>query len=131
MIRKPKLILRFLKHCLQEYGISEESKISIAQRVCTPLLGKLRNDLHRCVEDPEDSDETTRLDPRASEGIATPMRHVRTRLYFTSESHIHTLMNLIRYGGLCSVRFGIRILVFCFIEVNVIFSLMTKNGNVQ
>uniref|UniRef100_A0A7E4V0P5 Inositol hexakisphosphate and diphosphoinositol-pentakisphosphate kinase n=1 Tax=Panagrellus redivivus TaxID=6233 RepID=A0A7E4V0P5_PANRE len=87
----------------QEYGISEESKISIAQRVCTPLLGKLRNDLHRCVQNPEEGDESqTRLDPRASEGIATPMRHVRTRLYFTSESHIHTLMNLIRYGALCS-----------------------------
>ncbi|KAI6225577.1 Inositol hexakisphosphate and diphosphoinositol-pentakisphosphate kinase [Aphelenchoides besseyi] len=87
----------------QEYGISEESKICIAQRVCSPLLFKIRSDLHRCVQSPEDEGESlTRLDPRASEGIATPMRHVRTRLYFTSESHIHTIMNLLRYGSLCT-----------------------------
>ncbi|VDD91712.1 unnamed protein product [Enterobius vermicularis] len=86
----------------QEYGISEASKISIAQRICTPLLKKIRSDLYRCLEKSDEEDESqTRLDPRASQGIATPLRHVRTRLYFTSESHIHTLMNLLRYGGLC------------------------------
>ncbi|EGT38977.1 hypothetical protein CAEBREN_11971 [Caenorhabditis brenneri] len=87
----------------QEYGIKTENKMVIAQRVCTPLLRKIRNDLHRCLENKESEETQTRLDPRASQGIATPFRHVRTRLYFTSESHIHTLMNLIRYGNLCSI----------------------------
>lgn len=50
----------------QEYGISEESKIRIAQRVCTPLMAKIRNDFHRCVQNPEAEDESlTRLDPRS------------------------------------------------------------------
>ncbi|CAF5154301.1 unnamed protein product, partial [Rotaria magnacalcarata] len=35
-----------------------------------------------------------------SKGIQTPGRHVRTRLYFTSESHVHSLLTVIRYGGL-------------------------------
>uniref|UniRef100_A0A0R3RT95 Inositol hexakisphosphate and diphosphoinositol-pentakisphosphate kinase n=1 Tax=Elaeophora elaphi TaxID=1147741 RepID=A0A0R3RT95_9BILA len=87
----------------QEYGISENSKVIIGQHVCTPLLKKIRSDLYHCVENPNEDDTQTRLDPRASQGIATPLRHVRTRLYFTSESHIHTIMNLIKYGGLCKV----------------------------
>ncbi|KAL3997939.1 Histidine phosphatase (branch 2) family protein [Acanthocheilonema viteae] len=87
----------------QEYGISENSKVIIGQHVCTPLLKKIKSDLHHCIENPNEDDTQTRLDPRASQGIATPLRHVRTRLYFTSESHIHTIMNLIKYGGLCKV----------------------------
>jgi hypothetical protein len=40
----------------------------IAQRVCTPLLGKIKNDLHRCIQGSTSEDSTdeslTRLDPR-------------------------------------------------------------------
>lgn len=39
-----------------------------------------------------------------SKGIQSPGRHVRTRLYFTSESHVHSLLNIIRYGGLLDVN---------------------------
>jgi len=33
-------------------------------------------------------------------GVSSPGRHVRTRLYFTSESHIHSLLTVLRFGGL-------------------------------
>lgn len=33
----------------------------------------------------------------------SPGRHVRTRLYFTSESHVHSLLSIFRYGGLLDV----------------------------
>lgn len=30
--------------------------------------------------------------------VKSPQRHVRTRLYFTSESHVHALVNVLRFG---------------------------------
>ncbi|CAH1271214.1 PPIP5K2 [Branchiostoma lanceolatum] len=82
----------------QEYGIMQQEKLEIAQAVCTPLLKKIRADLQRTQED----DTVNRLNPKYSRGILSPDRHVRTRLYFTSESHIHSLLSILRYGGLCS-----------------------------
>lgn len=52
------------KFYMQEYGISENSKISIAQRICTPLLRKIRSDLYRCIEKSDSDESQTRLDPR-------------------------------------------------------------------
>ncbi|KAI7742421.1 hypothetical protein M8C21_022902, partial [Ambrosia artemisiifolia] len=50
-------------------------------------------------EDDEDKEIKYRLDPKYA-NVRTPERHVRTRLYFTSESHIHSVMNVLRYCNL-------------------------------
>ncbi|XP_044468183.1 inositol hexakisphosphate and diphosphoinositol-pentakisphosphate kinase VIP2-like isoform X2 [Mangifera indica] len=50
-------------------------------------------------DDDEDKEIKYRLDPKYA-NVKTPERHVRTRLYFTSESHIHSLMNVLRYCNL-------------------------------
>ncbi|EOA19858.1 hypothetical protein CARUB_v10000109mg [Capsella rubella] len=50
-------------------------------------------------DDDEDKEPKYRLDPKYA-NVMTPERHVRTRLYFTSESHIHSLMNVLRYCNL-------------------------------
>jgi hypothetical protein len=39
--------------------------------------------------------------PNSSQDINSPFRHVRTRIYFTSESHIHSLVNVLRFCEQC------------------------------
>ncbi|KAG8178546.1 hypothetical protein JTE90_015916 [Oedothorax gibbosus] len=84
----------------QEYGINQQEKLTIGLGICTPLLKKLRADLHRNIDPDEDTENVNRLNPIYSHGVSSPERHVRTRLYFTSESHIHSLLTVLRYGGL-------------------------------
>ena len=45
----------------------------------------------------EDRRALHRLCPTYAQDINSPLRHVRTRIYFTSESHVHSLINLLRY----------------------------------
>ncbi|XP_067601292.1 inositol hexakisphosphate and diphosphoinositol-pentakisphosphate kinase 1 isoform X12 [Pseudorca crassidens] len=80
----------------QEYGISREEKLEIAVGFCLPLLRKILLDLQRTHED----ESVNKLHPLYSRGVLSPGRHVRTRLYFTSESHVHSLLSVFRYGGL-------------------------------
>uniref|UniRef100_A0A4W5RF42 Inositol hexakisphosphate and diphosphoinositol-pentakisphosphate kinase n=1 Tax=Hucho hucho TaxID=62062 RepID=A0A4W5RF42_9TELE len=81
----------------QEYGISQPEKLDIAKGYCTPLIRKIRSDLQRT----QDDDTVNKLHPVYSRGVMSPERHVRTRLYFTSESHVHSLLSILRYGAFC------------------------------
>ncbi|KFZ60627.1 Inositol hexakisphosphate and diphosphoinositol-pentakisphosphate kinase 1, partial [Antrostomus carolinensis] len=80
----------------QEYGINKEEKLEIAIGFCLPLVKKIQLDLQRTHED----ESVNKLHPLYSRGVLSPGRHVRTRLYFTSESHVHSLLSIFRYGGL-------------------------------
>ena len=116
--------------------MSPEEKLDIGARICTPLLRKIRNDLSQHINN---EDETTfRLNPMYSHGVLSPGRQVRTRLYFTSESHIHSLLSCLRYGGLCEVsahhRYREEIAVdghFVFLPCREIWVKSSKFGNLQ
>uniref|UniRef100_A0A8C9T8K9 Inositol hexakisphosphate and diphosphoinositol-pentakisphosphate kinase n=1 Tax=Scleropages formosus TaxID=113540 RepID=A0A8C9T8K9_SCLFO len=88
----------------QEYGINKVEKLDIAYAYCLPLVKKIQLDLQRTHED----ESVNKLHPLYSRGVMSPGRHVRTRLYFTSESHVHSLLSIFRYGGLLdvSILFG-------------------------
>ena len=107
-----------------EYGITPEGKYQIASKVVPALVGKILQDLantreeslevegHNCEgedlgEEDEEEQPTDELDviqnrlyPEFASEINSPLRHVRTRVYFTSESHIHALTNLLKYATL-------------------------------
>uniref|UniRef100_A0A8C2WNP3 Inositol hexakisphosphate and diphosphoinositol-pentakisphosphate kinase n=1 Tax=Cyclopterus lumpus TaxID=8103 RepID=A0A8C2WNP3_CYCLU len=80
----------------QEYGINRVEKLDIAYAHCLPLVRKIQLDMQRTHED----ESVNKLHPLYSRGVMSPGRHVRTRLYFTSESHVHSLLSIFRYGGM-------------------------------
>ncbi|OQS07556.1 inositol hexakisphosphate and diphosphoinositol-pentakisphosphate kinase [Thraustotheca clavata] len=86
-----------LAHALvpQEYGIDIHEKLHIGTNMCHSLLKKMRDDLNLA----RGLSVTHRLDPSyATKDIKSTHRSVRTRLYFTSESHLHTLLNVLRHS---------------------------------
>ena len=81
----------------QEYGINESDKRIIGSKLCGALLEKIKYDL-MVVQDQVD-DMHYLLDHSHAEDLSinSLSRCVRSRLYFTSESHLHTILNVLRY----------------------------------
>lgn len=86
----------------QEYGITKDEKLNIAHKICKPILSKIQADFQHTIVN-EQGDILHRLDHRLSKGVVSPKRHVRTRLYFTSESHVHSLTNILKHDNLIEV----------------------------
>jgi hypothetical protein len=92
----------------QEYGQDGNEKRVIGSKVCGALLEKIRYDLTMARESGA-HDMNFLLDRSHAEDleINSLTRAVRTRLYFTSESHLHTLLNALRYtaneGDVCAI----------------------------
>jgi Ca2+-binding EF-hand superfamily protein len=88
----------------QEYGCKLPEKIGIGAKISQRLLRKIIADLAASATlGSEFKHETVyRLDSSymSELNIKSLSRHVRTRLYFTSESHVHAVLNVLRFGAM-------------------------------
>ena len=86
----------------QEYGIDEKEKLHIGSLLCGALARKILSDLDKAVTNSlEPGERGYMLDESHADDLQINSlgRIVRTRLYFTSESHLHSLLNVLRYPG--------------------------------
>ena len=78
-----------------EYGMNDKLKLETAHNIAGPLLEKILNDLMFWKEMKyEDQYWKYKNDQETDH-----WKHIRTRLYFTSASHIYSVMHLITLGN--------------------------------
>ena len=88
-----KLLAHFVG--INELGINDQERIEVATDICLPLLDKILVDLMFWKERPEDEGYWKYKNPTDGDN----WRHIRTRLYFTSASHMYSLLNILTRGN--------------------------------
>jgi len=93
-----------------EYGLTDQERANSSLTIIANLVKKVTHDLiwwnspfinqaEQIVKDEQSFLEHKGLDPsKIGEDVKSIWRHVRTRLYFTSASHLYSLFNLIALG---------------------------------
>ncbi|KAJ7426234.1 Inositol hexakisphosphate and diphosphoinositol-pentakisphosphate kinase 2 [Willisornis vidua] len=91
-----------LENTMELYRLSKAlADIVIPQEIFSGVVyPKLRQTYQICLFTDCQKDKKA-IELSYSRGVMSPERHVRTRLYFTSESHVHSLLSTLRYGALC------------------------------
>ena len=80
------------------YGTTIPEKRSVGVKICHGLLEKIKYDLNIARKDNAvDMRYLINLAYQSDLNINSLGRRVRTRLYFTSESHLHTVLSVLRF----------------------------------
>eukprot|EP00050_Salpingoeca_kvevrii_P014971 m.42343 g.42343 ORF g.42343 m.42343 type:complete len:979 (-) comp6090_c0_seq1:161-3097(-) len=84
---------------MQEYGITDKKKLSIGSKLAAQLLMKIEADFRVATGLLDSEPESPVYSSESSFSTDTGEQTVRSRFYFTSESHIHALMNFLMLGS--------------------------------